>query len=137
MQFLQLCWVGRLLEERNPTIWWIPCATHCLDLMLEDIDKIEWVKKCVGQVKIMTEYIYNHTLVLNLMRKNTRGKELVRDAITQFATNFLKLQSMLQQRAKLEKIFSSNEWNASQWSKNVEWKDIIDKVFEKPFWKNA
>ena len=33
---------GRLLEDKHPTIWWTPCATLCLDLMLEDIGKIEW-----------------------------------------------------------------------------------------------
>jgi hypothetical protein len=128
---------GRMLEEKHPTIWWTPCATHCLDLMLEDIGKIEWVKKCVEQAKSITRYIYNHTWVLNLMRKNIGGKELVQSAITQFATNFLTLQSMLQQRANLRKMFSCDEWNASQWSKKVEGKDIVDKVFEKYFWKKA
>ena len=32
---------GRMLEEKHPTIWWNACAAHCLDLMLEDIGKIE------------------------------------------------------------------------------------------------
>jgi hypothetical protein len=80
-----------MLEEKHPTIWWTPCVAHCLDLMLEDIGKIEWVKKCVEQAKFITRYIYNHTWVLNLMRKNNGGRELVRLAITQFATNFLSL----------------------------------------------
>jgi hypothetical protein len=92
---------GRMLEEKHPTIWWTPCATHCLDLMLEDIGKIEWVKKCVEEAKFITRYIYNHTWVLNLMRKNTGGRELVRSAITRFATNFLSLQSIVQQKANL------------------------------------
>ena len=68
---------GRLLKNKHPTIWWTPCATHCLDLMLEDIGKIEWVKMCVEQTKTITRYIYNHTWVLTLMRKCTGGKELV------------------------------------------------------------
>ena len=38
---------SKLLEDKHPTIWWTPCAAHCLDLMLEDIGKIEWVRKCV------------------------------------------------------------------------------------------
>ena len=42
---------GRMLEEKHPTIWWTPCAAHCLDLMLEDIGKIEWAKKCVEHAK--------------------------------------------------------------------------------------
>ena len=27
---------GRLLSTKYPTIFWTPCATHCIDLMLED-----------------------------------------------------------------------------------------------------
>jgi hypothetical protein len=43
--------VGRMLEDKHPSIWWTPCVAHCLDLMLEHIGKIEWVKKCVEQAK--------------------------------------------------------------------------------------
>jgi hypothetical protein len=42
---------GRMLEEKHCTIWWTPCVAHCLDLMLEDIGKIEWVKKQWNKVK--------------------------------------------------------------------------------------
>jgi len=52
---------GKMLEEKCPTIWWSLCATHCLDLMLEDIGKIEWMKKCVDDAKSITRYIYNHS----------------------------------------------------------------------------
>jgi hypothetical protein len=110
---------GRMLEEKHRTIWWTPCAAHCLDLMLEDIRKIEWVKKTVEQGKSITRYIYNHSWVLNLMRKNIDGRELVRSAITRFATNFLTLQSMIGQKANPRKMFSCDEWNASQWSKKA------------------
>jgi hypothetical protein len=34
-------------------------------------------------------------------------------------------------------MFSCDEWNASQWSKKVEGEEIVDKVFEKSFWKKA
>eukprot|EP00253_Pinus_taeda_P014426 PITA_14426 len=81
----------KMLEKKHHTIWWSPCAAHCLDLMLEDIGKIEWVKKCVEATKSITRYIYNHSWVLNLMRKQTGGKELVRSAIIRFSTNFLSL----------------------------------------------
>ena len=125
--------VRRLLEDKHPTIWWTPCATHCLDLMLEDIGKIEWVRKCVEQAKSITRYIYNHSWVLTLMRKCTRGKELVKPAITIFATNFLTLQSLIEQKVNLRKMFSCDEWNASQWSKKTDGKDNVDKVYRKHF----
>jgi len=128
---------GKMLEEKHPTIWWSPCAAHCLDLMLEDIDKIEWVKKCVEDAKSITRYIYNHSWVLNLMRKHTGGKELVRSAITRFATKFLSLQSLVQEKSNLRKMFSCDEWNASQWSKKAKGKQMIDQVFDKIFWSKA
>jgi hypothetical protein len=29
--------VGRMLMERHSTVFWTPCAAHCIDLMLEDV----------------------------------------------------------------------------------------------------
>ena len=31
-------WI-RLMEKRGK-LWWTPCAAHCIDLMLEDIEKL-------------------------------------------------------------------------------------------------
>jgi hypothetical protein len=30
----------KLLMDNQPTLLWIPCASHCIDLMLEDIGKL-------------------------------------------------------------------------------------------------
>ncbi|MDF3681003.1 DUF domain-containing protein, partial [Enterobacter hormaechei] len=38
---------GRLLMERHPTLFWSPCAAHCLNLLLEDLGKLSWVEKVV------------------------------------------------------------------------------------------
>jgi hypothetical protein len=35
----------KLLMERIPTLFWTPCAAHCLDLMLEDIGKMKQFSK--------------------------------------------------------------------------------------------
>jgi hypothetical protein len=91
----------------------------------------------MGEKNSGTRYIYNHSWVLNLMRKNTDGRELVSSAITRFATNFFTLQSMIDQKANLRKMFSCDEWNASQWSKKAKGKKIVKKVYEKAFWKRA
>ena len=50
------------------------------------------------------------------MRKNTEKRELVRPAITRFATHFLTLQSMASQLSNLQKMFAFDEWNESQWA---------------------
>eukprot|EP00253_Pinus_taeda_P032274 PITA_32274 len=83
--------VGKMLESKYKTIFWTPCAAHYIDIMLEDIGKVEWVKNIVEHANCITKYIYNHSWVLSLMWKNAGGKELVMPAITRFATHFLTL----------------------------------------------
>lgn len=67
------------------------------------------------------------------MRKNIEAKEIVKPAITRFATNFLKLQSLLSQAQKLRKIVFAYEWNASLWSHKTNGKDIKKKYFANNF----
>ena len=109
---------GKMLEEKHKTIFWTPCVAHCIDLMLEDICKQDWIKDTIEHAKSITKYIYNHGWVLSLMRRHTQGRELVRPAVTRFATHFLTLQSLISQAQNLEKMFSSDEWNSSQWPSN-------------------
>ena len=105
--------------------------------MLEDIGKLDWVKNTINHAKSITKFIYNHTLVLSLMRKHTGGKDIIRPAITRFATHFLTLQSMLSQHRNLQKMFFSDEWNQSNWSNKPEGKELKRKVHEETFWRKA
>jgi hypothetical protein len=105
--------------------------------MLEDIGKQEWIKNTIEHAKSITKYIYNHSWVLSLMRKNTQNRELLRPAITRFATHFLTLQSMASQSSNLQKMFASNEWNESQWARKPDGKDTKKKVNDPRFWRKA
>ena len=91
--------------ERHPRIFWTPCAAHCLDLMLEDIGKLEWVKSCIAKAENLCKFIHNHALVLNIMRAYTEGKELARPGITRFDSNFITLKSLLSSRLALRCMF--------------------------------
>ena len=82
---------GRMHMARYPTLLWTPCAAHCLGLILEDLGKIDWIKDTIDSAWSITKFIYNHATVLSLMRKFTGDKELVRSAITRFATRFISL----------------------------------------------
>ena len=63
---------GKLLEAKRPNIYWTPCTTHCIDLMLKDIGKIPRVTKTLERVIQMTRYIYKHGCVLNMIREYTK-----------------------------------------------------------------
>jgi hypothetical protein len=102
--------------ERYASLYWSPCATHCIDLMLEDMGKLPWIKEIIDSARSVTKYIYNHTFVLSVMRQFIGNKGLVCPAITRFATNFISLQSLLNSMLELQIMFLSNEWVACVYS---------------------
>jgi hypothetical protein len=130
--------VGRMLMERYPSLYWSPCATHCIDLMLEDMGKLPWIKEIIDSTWSVTKYIYNHTFVLSLMRQFTGNKELVHPAITCFTTSFISLQSLLNSMLELQRMFLSNEWVAYVYSTKQDGQAIAQLVrHDQRFWSGV
>ncbi|XP_057759378.1 uncharacterized protein LOC130979848 [Arachis stenosperma] len=117
---------GRLLESKFSRLYWSPCAVHCVNLMLQDIEKLEKVSETVSQVSMITKYIYNHCHPLYLMRKFTSRREILRPALTRFATNFIALQSILAQKDALRAMVTSREWTSSAYCKEAKAKKFVD-----------
>ncbi|KAJ9561060.1 hypothetical protein OSB04_006220 [Centaurea solstitialis] len=119
-----------LLMAKRPHLYWSPCAAHCIDLMLEDIGKIP--KRAMA----LNGYIYNRVGVVNLMRKFTGKRELVRPAVTRFATAYITLRSIQVQKEKLRKMFTSNEWRLSKYSQEQGAKRVASFVLMPTFWSS-
>jgi hypothetical protein len=128
---------GRLLMERNRSLFWTPCAAHCIDLMLEDMGKTSFIKEVIDQARSIPKFIYNHIWVLSLMRRHTRNRELRRPAITRFATNFITLQSLLQCQFELKQMFVCDEWRDSTYSRKEDGRAIARLVYSDSFWEGV
>ncbi|XP_025625557.1 uncharacterized protein [Arachis hypogaea] len=128
---------GRLLESEFPRLYWSPCVTHCINLMLQDIGKFIEVTETVSQALMITKYIYNHCHPLYLMRQFTGGREILRPAPTRFATNFITLQSILAQKDALRAMVTSIEWTSSAYSKEAKAKKFVDQVLDSKFWNQC
>jgi hypothetical protein len=104
--------------------------------MLEDIGKLEWVKSCVDKAKNICKFIYNHALVLSIMRDYTGKRELARPGITRFASNFITLQSLLNSRLELRCMFVGPEWTSSSYATTPAGIDVVKIIFdEEGFWE--
>ena len=101
-------------------LFWTPCVVHFLDLILEDLGKIDWIKDTIDSAQSITKFIYNHASVFSLMRRFTFDKELVHPAITHFATSFIFLQSLLSSMGDLQAMFISPKWRALSFSTKPE-----------------
>jgi hypothetical protein len=108
---------GRMLMQRCPTLFWTPCVAHCIDLILEDMGKIPYIRDIVDSAKSITKFTYNHASVLSLMRRFTNNRELVRPAITRFATSFISLRSILVCMRDLKRMFVLHEWDDLSFSR--------------------
>ncbi|XP_028101977.1 uncharacterized protein LOC114301249 [Camellia sinensis] len=117
---------GRFLEAKYEHLYWTPCAAHCLDLMFEDIFKIPRLKKTFERGIAAHGYIYNRPTLLNMMRRFTNLKNLIKPAKTRFATAFLTLSRMHQQKNNLRKMVTSEDWTSSKWAKEPQVLRLVD-----------
>jgi hypothetical protein len=92
---------GRKLEGRFPHITFIPCTPHCLDLLLEDMGKLDWVSSVIAEARTTLKFITNHHKSLALFRSLSK-LELLKLRETRFATNFIMLQRMHEVKASLQ-----------------------------------
>nr|CAD1823691.1 unnamed protein product [Ananas comosus var. bracteatus] len=128
---------ANLLRAERPNIFWTPCAAHCIDLMLEDIGKFRQVKNTITKARMVTVFLYGHTITLSMMRKFTQKKDLVRTGVTRFATAFLSLQSIMLKRNELRTMFTSKDWDECKWSKKEVGKRIQQIVLSNKFWNGV
>jgi hypothetical protein len=71
------------------------------------------------------------------MRQHTGGREILRPAQTRFATNFIALQSILNQKDALRSMVTSKEWTTTHYSKDVKAKQFVEQVLDSQFWSTC
>ncbi|KAL4198766.1 hypothetical protein AMTRI_Chr03g47640 [Amborella trichopoda] len=129
--------VIQVITDNRPRIFWTPCAAHCVDLMLEAIGEFPTIKRIIFKAKEVTIFIYSYILILSMMRKFAKKRELVRPGIIRFATAYLSLQSMYRRRIALSSMFASEEWSRYKWSRDAKGKKARDIVLSKYFWRGV
>ncbi|RDY13851.1 hypothetical protein CR513_01165, partial [Mucuna pruriens] len=102
--------------------------------MLEDFEKkIPIHEETIPKGRRITTYIYSRTSLISLF---TKERDLVRPGITRFATYFLTLGCLHENKGGLIRMFTSNEWKSSSFAKTKDGKLVEDVVLDKEFWKN-
>lgn len=86
----------------------------------------------------ITKFIYNQVSLLNLMKKEfTQEQELLRPSVTRYASSFTTLNNLLARRIDLRRMFQSNIWISSQFSRTDEGKEVEKTVLSATFWKKV
>ncbi|CAI7890878.1 unnamed protein product [Closterium sp. NIES-54] len=106
---------GKLLQKEWPHLDLVPCATHVLDLLMEDIGKMDWAQVVVTKANNMISFVWGHQWTRTFMRSpELHGKEkslqVLRPAGTHFGTQFIavsRLRAVLQQ---LTAMVTHKDW---------------------------
>lgn len=127
-----------MLEEKRQNLFWTPCASSCIEQMLEDFLKIKWVAECIEKGQKITKLVYNHIWLSSLMKREyTGGQELLTPSFTQNSSSFSTLQTLMDHRISLKRLFQSTKWLSSQVSKSEEGEEVEKIVMNTTFWKKV
>ncbi|KAL0240131.1 hypothetical protein GEMRC1_010238 [Eukaryota sp. GEM-RC1] len=61
---------GRLIEKKFRRIVWTRCHSHCVDLLLEDLQKREPIKTIISDSRKLVQFIKNQSSVYAIFKKN-------------------------------------------------------------------
>ncbi|CAN1841198.1 hypothetical protein LINPERHAP1_LOCUS36385 [Linum perenne] len=129
---------GAKLMEKRQHLFWTPCAAHCLDLMLEDLEKkLPIHKTTIAKGRKITNYIYGRAMLISMLKDFTKGGELIRPALTRFATAYLTLGCLSEHKGDLMSMFSSETWRKSTFSTTREGKRIQGIALDSRFWTSV
>lgn len=129
--------VGKMLMEKRKRIWWTPCVAHCIGLMLEDFEnKLVVHKETIANGKKITSYIYSRNFLIALLHHFTKGKDLVKPAVSKSATSYLTLGCLNDNKEAMMRMFTSEQWKSSYYAGTTNGKHVANVVMDGKFWKN-
>ncbi|MCO5576180.1 hypothetical protein L7F22_029988 [Adiantum nelumboides] len=132
--------MGRKLEAEFPSIVWTPCASHCIDLLLEDIGELPWVKDTLSQALSIVTFINVKVKVLAIFRTYF-DLELKKPSATRFAAMWLLLERIYDVQNKLQKTVVSNkfkEWLEGETTTSQQEAKAIQRLcLKEEFWQEV
>eukprot|EP01018_Ginkgo_biloba_P024599 Gb_37453 [translate_table: standard] len=98
---------SKMIIAMFKTIYWTPCATHYMDLLMHDLGKLPWVNEAIRRGKLIVNFIINHRITLSIYRKHVT-RELLRPYDTRFSTYYITLNRVVEEKASLRLVACSN-----------------------------
>ena len=101
---------ARDLIRANSDLYVQGYVAHCLDLLLEDWGKEEWMKKLLKKMRHICVFVKNHHASQAIFRRLSPNLSLRLPIETRFATNFIMIERLLQIRNVLERMVVDEDW---------------------------
>ncbi|XP_054816887.1 uncharacterized protein LOC129316487 [Prosopis cineraria] len=128
---------GKLIKEKYKSIYWSPCAAHCLNLTLKDIASMSHVSQLATKASKITVFVYNHMVFLSWLRKRKGWKEIVRPGATRFATTFITLHSIYMHKHDLQALITDKHFVDHKLSRTEAGIIVSAIILDNRFWNEC
>ncbi|WVY95651.1 hypothetical protein V8G54_027802 [Vigna mungo] len=72
----------------------------------------------------ITTYTYDRAMLISMLKKFTKSRDLIWPGMTRFATSYLTLACLHELKASLMNFFSSNDWKSTKFGTSIEGRKI-------------
>ncbi|XLR61736.1 hypothetical protein S83_012408, partial [Arachis hypogaea] len=128
---------GEKMMETRKSLYWTPCATHCIDLILEDFEKkLKVHETTIKKGRKITMFMYSRSMLISMLKNFTKGKDLVRPGATRFATAYLTLTCLHDNKGPLMTMFTSHDWKTTKVASTPEGIRVQNMALDSRMWKN-
>ncbi|XP_054780732.1 uncharacterized protein LOC129288249 [Prosopis cineraria] len=128
---------GKLIKEKYKSIYWSPCAAHCLNLTLKDIASMSHVSQLATKASKITVFVYNHMVFLSWLRKRKGWKEIMRPGATRFATTFITLHSIYMHKYDLQALITDKHFVDHKLSRTEAGIIVSAIILDNQFWNEC
>ncbi|CAI7823714.1 unnamed protein product [Closterium sp. NIES-54] len=125
-----------------PHIQHVPCATHVLDLFMEDVGKMPWAKNVVDPAGDISSFVRNHHWTRGYLRNpemvGARMLQALKPAGTRFGTQYIVVSRLCELRQSLAQMVVSDVWKG--WAVGERKKPaekFAAQVLDDAWWKTA
>jgi len=75
--------IGQMLMTKRKRLLWTLCATHCVDLMLEDYEKKILIHEdTIPKGQKITIFICSRSSLISLQQRFTKGRDMIRSGVS-------------------------------------------------------
>ena len=128
--------MGRMLEDAFPKIRWTPCASHSLDLLMEDLQRLACVAHIFSTAKSMVKFFTKRPKVLSIYRAHS-DLEVLKPSSTGFAYMFIVVEWLVRVRKGLMRTVVSREWSNLDEHQHAKYMAFARNVMDEAWWQEA
>ncbi|GBG69843.1 hypothetical protein CBR_g4673 [Chara braunii] len=134
-------WLQDHADKDISRIPWLPCAAHCLSLLLRDITCFSWVCPILKNTHKVMMFFKNIHKALSYHRsfKEQGQLELIRLCDTRFGSAYQMVERLTDQERILRMVVGSKRWRSTLWRGKAGQDDrpVRQLVLSASFWDSA